>query len=142
VATDPSRATWGISTFAVTKWATDPSIAARIGFGHSDTIESLDGVRVGKKEGLSGWRTSGTREQFGQKLREFQPVKFRLSDMATDIEAGGHLWYRTGGLKERGSPVKKEAATAKLFCSELAMRATLQAIQFLGGAGYTSDYPV
>ena len=69
-------------------------------------------------------------------------MQFRLSDMATDIEVGRHLTYHAAWLKERGEPLRKEAAMAKLFCSELAMRATLQAVQLLGGAGQTSDYPV
>ncbi len=198
--TDPSRGTRGISSFVVTKPTTDREVAARIGFGHSDDLAFVDGVRAGKKEDKMGWRASDTRElfledayvpeghrlgeegqgfvnfmrtldagrigiaalslglsegafevalrysnereQFGQKLREFQPVQFRLSDMATDIEAGRHLTYHAAWLKERGEPFTKEAVMAKLFCSELAMRATLQAIQLMGGAGYTSDYPV
>ncbi len=82
------------------------------------------------------------RVQVGHRLRDLQPVQFRLSDMATDIEAGRQLTYHAAWLKERGELFTKEAAMAKLFCSDLAMRATLQAIQLLGGAGYTSDYPV
>ena len=198
--TDPSEGNRGISSFVVTKPTTEPESAARVGFGHSDALEFVDGVRAGKKEDKMGWRASDTREllledafvpeqnrlgeegqgfvnfmrtldagrigiaalslglsegafdaalryadkreQFGQKIREFQPVQFRLSDMATDIEAGRHLTYHAAWLKERGEPFTKEAAMAKLFCSELAMRVTLQAIQLLGGAGYTSDYPV
>jgi alkylation response protein AidB-like acyl-CoA dehydrogenase len=82
------------------------------------------------------------REQFGKKVWDFQQVQFRLSDMATEIEAGRHLVYHAAWLKDRGAPFSKEAAMAKLYCSELAMRATLDAIQVMGGAGYTSDYPV
>ena len=73
---------------------------------------------------------------------EFQQVQFRLSDMAIEIEAGRHLVYYAAWLKDRGSAFSKEAAMAKLYCSELAIRATLSAIQVMGGAGYTSDYPV
>jgi len=65
------------------------------------------------------------RVQFGHRLRDFQPVQFRLSDMATDIDAGRQLTYHAAWLKERGEPFTKEAAMAKLFCSELAMRVTL-----------------
>ena len=82
------------------------------------------------------------REQSGRRAWDSQQVQFRLSDVATDIEAGRHLTYHAAWLKDRGEPHSKQAAMAKLFCSELAMRATLGAIQVMGGAGYTSDYPV
>jgi butyryl-CoA dehydrogenase len=82
------------------------------------------------------------REQFGRRLWDFQQLQFRLADIGTDVEAGRHLTYHAAWLKDRGAPYAKEAAMAKLFCSELAMRATLSAIQAMGGAGYTSDYPV
>jgi butyryl-CoA dehydrogenase len=82
------------------------------------------------------------RQQFGKKLWEFQQVQFRLSDIGTEIEAGRHLTYHAAWLKDQGRPFSKEAAMAKLFCSELAMRATMGAIQVLGGVGYTSEYPV
>ncbi len=82
------------------------------------------------------------RRQFGRPLWDFQQVQFRWSDLATEIEAGRHLTYHAAWLKDQGSPFSKEASMAKLFCSELAMRATLAAVQTLGGVGYTSDYPV
>jgi alkylation response protein AidB-like acyl-CoA dehydrogenase len=84
----------------------------------------------------------GRREQFGRRIWDFQQVQFRLADIATEIEAGRHLTYHAAWLKDRGVSFSKEASMAKLFCSELAMRATLGAIQVMGGAGYTSDYPV
>ena len=65
-----------------------------------------------------------------------------MADIATDIEAGKHLTYYAAWLKDNGQPFTKEAAMAKLFCSELAMRATQKAIQVMGGSGYTADYPV
>jgi alkylation response protein AidB-like acyl-CoA dehydrogenase len=69
-------------------------------------------------------------------------VSFQLADMATEIEAGTHLLYHAAWLKQHGRPFKKEAAMAKLFCSELAMRNTTKAVQIFGGYGYTTDYPV
>ena len=62
--------------------------------------------------------------------------------MATEIEAGKHLMYHAAWLAQHGKPFGKEAAMAKLFCSELAMRATIKAVQLHGGYGYTKDYPV
>ena len=85
--------------------------------------------------------TSG-REQFGKPLRDFQGVAFPLAEMATEIAAARHLVYHAAWLKERGRPFRTEAAMAKLYASELAMRTTTKAIQLMGGYGYTSDYPV
>jgi butyryl-CoA dehydrogenase len=62
--------------------------------------------------------------------------------MATEIEAGRHLLYSATKLAQEGRPFGKQAAMAKLFCSELSMRATIKAIQLHGGYGYTKDYPV
>ncbi|MFN2566231.1 MAG: acyl-CoA dehydrogenase [Gemmatimonadaceae bacterium] len=85
---------------------------------------------------------AGLRRQFGQPIGTFQGVSFQLADMATEIEAGKHLVYHAAWLAENGRPFGKEAAMAKLFCSELAMRATIKAVQIHGGYGYTKDYPV
>ena len=65
-----------------------------------------------------------------------------MSDMATEIEAGKHLVYHAAWLAQRGEPYGKAAAMAKLYCSELAMRTTIKAIQVHGGYGYTKEYPV
>lgn len=83
-----------------------------------------------------------TRRQFGRPIGSFQGTSFKLADMAMEIEAGAHLLYSAVRLKMVGRPFKKEAAMAKLFCSELAMRATTQAVQIFGGYGYTTEYPV
>jgi butyryl-CoA dehydrogenase len=85
---------------------------------------------------------AGVRKQFGQPIASFQGVSFQLADMATEIEAGTHLVYHAAWLAQNGRPFGKEAAMAKLFCSELAMRATIKAVQIHGGYGYTKDYPV
>jgi len=85
---------------------------------------------------------TGERKQFGKRIAEFQGVHFQLSDMATELEAGRHLVYHAAWLAQHGHPYGKEAAMAKLFTSELAMRNTIKAIQLHGGYGYTKDYPV
>ncbi len=85
---------------------------------------------------------AGVRRQFGRPIGSFQGVSFQLADMAMEIEAGTHLLYHAAWLKQQGKPFKKEAAMAKLFCSELAMRATTKAVQIFGGYGYTTEYPV
>ena len=85
---------------------------------------------------------AGVRHQFGKPIGSFQGVQFQLSDMATEIEAGRHLVYHAAWLAQNGKPFGKQAAMAKLFCSELCMRATIKAVQIHGGYGYTRDYPV
>jgi butyryl-CoA dehydrogenase len=82
------------------------------------------------------------RKQFGRAIASFQGVHFQLADMATEIEAARHLVYHAAWLRQNGQPYKKEAAMAKLFASELAMRTTTKAVQLHGGYGYTTDYPV
>jgi butyryl-CoA dehydrogenase len=85
---------------------------------------------------------STQRRQFGRPISDFQGVQFQLSDLATEIEAGRHLVYHAAWLAQNGKPFGREAAMAKLFCSELAMRATIKAVQIHGGYGYTKEYPV
>ena len=82
------------------------------------------------------------REQFGRPIAEFQAIQFKLADMATGIEAGRLLTHKAARLKNAGKEYKLAAAQAKLFCSELAMRTTIEAVQIHGGNGYTRDYPV
>ncbi len=85
---------------------------------------------------------SREREAFGRKISQFQAVQFTLADMATQLEAARHLVYNAAWLMDQGQHVIKEAAMAKLFASELAMRITTDAIQIHGGYGYIRDYQV
>jgi butyryl-CoA dehydrogenase len=71
-----------------------------------------------------------------------QAVHFALADMATEIEAARHLVYGAAALREKGRPYTREASMAKLYTSELAMRATTNAVQLLGAEGYSADWPV
>jgi alkylation response protein AidB-like acyl-CoA dehydrogenase len=121
------------------------------GEGFINFMKTLDNGRIGIAalslgiaEGALEQAISYTsvRKQFGQPIVNFQGVHFQLSDMATEIEAGKHLMYHAAWLAQNGKPFGKEAAMAKLFCSELAMRATIAAVQLHGGYGYTKDYPI
>jgi alkylation response protein AidB-like acyl-CoA dehydrogenase len=121
------------------------------GEGFKNFMKVLDAGRIGiaaLSVGIAqgalehALRYATVRKQFGQAIANFQGVQFQLSDMATEIEAGRHLVYHAAWLAQNGKPYSKEAAMAKLFCSELAMRATIKAIQIHGGYGYTKDYPV
>jgi butyryl-CoA dehydrogenase len=121
------------------------------GLGFVNFMRTLDNGRIGIAalslgiaEGAfeQALQYTSTRHQFGQAVINFQGVQFKLSDMATEIEAGKHLMFHAAWLAQHGRPFGKEAAMAKLFCSELAMRATIAAVQLHGGYGYTKDYPV
>ncbi len=82
------------------------------------------------------------RVQFGQTISKFQAIQFKLADMATEIELARNMVLKAAWLKDQGRPFTREAAMAKLFASETAVRAANQAIQIHGGAGYMEDLPV
>ncbi|SEC97321.1 hypothetical protein SAMN05216489_02125 [Streptomyces sp. 3213] len=82
------------------------------------------------------------RRQFGQPISDFQGLRFMLADMATQIEAGRALYLAAARLRDAGRPFAKQAAMAKLHCTDTAMKATIDAVQVLGGYGYTADFPV
>ncbi len=82
------------------------------------------------------------RVQGGKLISEYQAIQWKLADMATEIDAARLLVYRAADLKERGQKSTKEASMAKLFASELAVRAALEAVQIHGGYGYMTEYPV
>ena len=119
------------------------------GFRHM--LHTLDGGRIGLAALALGIAEgaleeclafTSTRKQFGKAVASFQGVHFALADMATEIEAAKHLVYHAAWLKQTGRPFKPEAAMAKLYASELCMRATIKAVQLHGGYGYTTEYPV
>jgi alkylation response protein AidB-like acyl-CoA dehydrogenase len=121
------------------------------GQGFINFLKTLDAGRIGIAalslgiaEGAyeEALRYAGVRKQFGRPIGSFQGVSFQLADMAMEIQAGRHLLYHAAWLKQNGRPFKKEAAMAKLYCSELAMRTTTKAVQIFGGYGYTTEYPV
>ena len=82
------------------------------------------------------------REQFGQPIIDFQGVGFLLADMATAVSAARAQTLWAARLKDAGRPYSQEAAKAKLFATDMAMRVTTDAVQVLGGAGYVADHPV
>ena len=121
------------------------------GEGFTNFMKTLDSGRIGIAAlslGLArgafdaALKYSGVRSQFGQPIGKFQGVQFQLADMATEIEAGRLLVHNAASLAMHNMPFSKEAAMAKLFCSELAMRVTTKAVQIHGGSGITRDYPV
>jgi alkylation response protein AidB-like acyl-CoA dehydrogenase len=87
-------------------------------------------------------RHASSREQFGKPIGEFQGVSFMLADMAVALDASRLLVERAARLKDEGKPFSQEAAMAKLFATDSAMQITTDAVQVLGGAGYTQEFPV
>ena len=119
------------------------------GFGYA--MEALDVGRLGiAAQALGIARRAlehsvaycGERKQFGQALREFQAVQFRLADMATRVEAARALTHAAAARRDRGEEITMAASMAKLFASETAMWVTTQAVQLFGGYGYMRHFPV
>ncbi|MGH9463320.1 MAG: acyl-CoA dehydrogenase [Vicinamibacteria bacterium] len=120
------------------------------GEGFISALKVLDGGRIGIAALALGIAQasfecalaySQQRKQFGKPISSFQGIRWKLSDMATEIDAARLLMYRAATLKDRGQRHTKEAAMAKLYASEVAVRAANEAVQVLGGYGYTKDYP-
>ncbi len=119
--------------------------------GFKQALVTLDGGRVGIGAMAVGLAQaameksvaySKEREAFGRPISHFQAIKWMLADMATEIHAARLMVFHAARLRDAGKPYTKEAAMAKLFASEAAMRATKNAIQIFGGYGYVKDYPV
>jgi alkylation response protein AidB-like acyl-CoA dehydrogenase len=121
------------------------------GKGFSVAMATLDGGRIGIAAQALGIAQAAydtareyslERRQFGRRIAEFQAIQWKLADMATEIDAARLLVYRAAWLKQEGRPHAEEGAKAKLFASEMARRQTAEAIQVLGGYGYTKEFPV
>ncbi|AYC42761.1 MULTISPECIES: acyl-CoA dehydrogenase [Streptomyces] len=120
------------------------------GQGFAIALSALDSGRLGIAAcaiGLAqaaldeavGYATG--RQQFGRPIADFQGLRFMLADMATQIEAGRALYLAAARLRDAGRPFAKQAAMAKLHCTDTAMKVTTDAVQVLGGYGYTADFP-
>jgi alkylation response protein AidB-like acyl-CoA dehydrogenase len=127
------------------------SLIGKEGEGFKYFMQTLDNGRisigalgVGIAQGAldKALQYAKERRQFGKAIADFQAIQFMLADMAMEIEAARLLVYNAARLKLAGLPFTKEASMAKLFASEVAMRASNHAIQIHGGYGYTKDFPV
>jgi butyryl-CoA dehydrogenase len=114
-------------------------------------LRTLDGGRIGIAAQAVGIARAvledslayvQARQAFGRPVAEFQGIQWTLADMATEIDAARLLVHRASFLKDRGLPYSKEAATAKLFASETAMRSAVAGVQLHGGYGYTREFNV
>ena len=135
-------------------WVPDAQVVGGeggIGAGFTGAMKTLDAGRIAIGSlaygmALGAYETAlayaKEREQFGKKIGQFQAIQFKLADMATELDASRLLLLRAAWLKDQGRPFGTEASMAKLYASEAAMRIATEAIQCLGGNGYTTDYPV
>ena len=126
----------------------EESLLGPRGAGFKQFLEILDGGRisvaamgVGLAQGAYdlAYAYAREREQFGKPISSFQAVRFKLADMATEIEAGRALVYKAAWLKDQGREFAREAAMAKLYTGELSARVAGAALQLHGGFGYMEE---
>lgn len=129
----------------------DENLVGNEGEGFIQAMKILDGGRIsiaalslGIAKGAykAALKYSKEREQFGTPISSFQGISFKLADMATEIEASELLIQQASEMKNAGEPMTKESAMAKYYASEVAVKASTEAIQIFGGNGYTKNYPV
>jgi alkylation response protein AidB-like acyl-CoA dehydrogenase len=132
-------------------FVSEDNVLGEVGEGFIQAMKILDGGRIsiaalslGIARGAykAALQYSKEREQFGQPISSFQGISFKLADMATEIEASQLLIDQSCYLKNEGKSLTKESAMAKYYASEVAVRASTEAVQIFGGYGYTKDFPV
>jgi len=126
------------------------NILGEIGYGFIDAMKVLDGGRIsigalsvgiarGAYEAARDYAKQ--RQAFGKSISEFQAIQFMLADMATEIDAARLLCYRAATMKDAGEKVTQASAMAKLYASEVAVRATEKGVQIFGGYGFIKEFP-
>lgn len=127
------------------------ALLGREGEGFKIAMATLDTGRIMAAAGSTGIARAAyedsvayakERKQFGKPIATNQAIQWKLADMDVHIEAGRNLYLKAAWLKDQGQPFTHAASRAKLFCSEMAMKATLDGVQIHGGNGYTKDYNV
>ena len=130
---------------------TDSCRIGEVGDGFKQSMKILDGGRIsiaalslGIAKGAyeAALKYSKERYQFDQPIANFQGISFKLADMATEIAAADLLIHQACDLKAKGLPMTKEAAMAKYYASEVAVKVSTEAVQIFGGNGYSKDFPV
>src|SRR5436190_17231803 len=126
------------------------NILGQIGYGFIDAMKVLDGGRIsigalavgiarGAYEAARGYAKQRT--AFGKPIADFQAIQFMLADMATEIDAARLLCHRAATVKDAGEKVTQFSAMAKLYASEVAVRATEKGVQIFGGYGFIKEFP-
>jgi alkylation response protein AidB-like acyl-CoA dehydrogenase len=128
------------------------NVVGDVGEGFKVAMATLDRSRLGVAAQALGIAQGATdyaaayareRKQFGKPINSFQAIQFKLADMETQCAAGRELLYQACARIDRSDPdIGKYSAMAKLFCSDIAMQVTVEAVQVLGGYGYVKEYPV
>ena len=131
-------------------WVDSGRMIGAPGLGMSIALHALDSGRLGIAAAATGLAQaaldlataySKERQQFGKAISEFQGLSFLLADMEAAVTSARATYLHAARLKDAGRPFTKQAAVAKLVCTDAAMRVTTDAVQVLGGAGYTRDFP-
>ncbi len=126
------------------------NVLGKVGYGFIDSMKVLDGGRIsigalaigiarGAYEAARDY--SKQRTAFGHPIADFQAIQFMLADMATEIDAARLLCFRAATIKDAGQRVTQQSAMAKLYSSEVAVRATERGVQIFGGYGFIKDFP-
>jgi alkylation response protein AidB-like acyl-CoA dehydrogenase len=128
----------------------ESQVIGQVGMGFKQAMQILDGGRIsiaalscGVARGAyeAALKYAQEREQFGQSISKFQAIAFKLADMATEVEAAELLTYQAADLKNRKQNLTKQGAFAKYYASEVAVKCGNEAMQIMGGYGYTKEYP-
>ncbi len=128
----------------------DEQRLGEVGEGFAIALGTLDGGRIGIAAQAVGiaracledsLEYAKGRQAFGKPIAELQAIQWMLADMATEVDAARLLTWRAATLKDRGEPFSAQAAMAKLFASDIAMKAARNCVQIFGGYGYMKDYP-
>lgn len=128
----------------------ESNVIGQVGQGFKQAMKVLDGGRIsiasvslGIAKGAyeASLKYAKEREQFGQPIANFQAIAFKLADMATEIEAAELLTLKAADLKNRGEKVTKEGAFAKYYASEVSVKCGNEAVQIMGGYGFTKEFP-
>lgn len=128
----------------------EENVIGQVGMGFRQAMQILDGGRIsiaslscGVARGAyeASVKYAKEREQFGQPIAHFQAIGFKLADMATEVEAAELLTMQAAYLKNNKLPVTKSGAFAKYYASEVAVKCGNEAVQIMGGYGYTKEYP-
>ncbi len=129
----------------------DDALLGREGEGFKQMLTTLDGGRIGIASQAIGigravfeeaLAYAKTREQFGKPIASFQAIQWKLADMAAELDAAELLTLRAAWLEDHGKSYEKEAAMAKMYASDVVMRASVEGVQILGGYGYCKEYPM
>ena len=128
----------------------EENVIGEVGMGFIQAMQVLDGGRIsiaalscGVARGAyeASVKYSKEREQFGKPISSFQAIAFKLADMATEVEAAELLTFQAAYLKNTKQPLTRQGAYAKYYASEVAVKCGNEAVQIMGGYGYTKEYP-